>query len=238
MARIVARNLNLYAGGRDISGRSNTATLTLTSEAPEVTVFGGRERERVHQGILDYELSMSGFYDGAACALDQTMSELVAASTWFGHYSEGCTASKKGKEMMGVMTNYSVEGTVGGGATYSSTVTGFSGLFDVAVVAACTKNADETFASVDYGAANTGTNWHVFRIFTLTGTTPETTITLYHKPTEGGTASTITAVTAVSSACYMFAASSGSCARFRYAAASVSGTSACVTFMVSSGSLK
>ncbi len=245
MAKIVARNTALLAGGRDISGRANTATLTFSAEAPETTCFGNVMRERLAGGLMDYNLTFGGFHDQSACQLDEALTVLTGASDWWGYYPGAATASQGGYEMIGILTDHSVENSVEGAATCTGTVTGSAFLASVTSLGYSTVSgtASTALASVDFAAAQAGTNWHFLKLFTLTGTTPSITASMqaasadaeaqYATVTDWGIAST-----AVNSACRTYAVTSTSCARYRRLAVTLAGTSPCATFMCSSGSVR
>lgn len=239
MARVTARNTTLFAGARDISGRANTATMSFSAETPDDTCFGATYRERLGGGLKDYELSFAGFGDFSACQIDETMQGLMAASAWYGVYRDAATASKRGREIIGIATNYTLEGAVEGAVGYSATVTGSTVMLDMSslshttyIVAGCS-NA----CSVDFTAANSGTCWHMLRVLTLTGTTPEISACVQESANDS-TWATIQAWTSLSSANQVLAVTTASCSRYRRVAASLSGTSPCATFMVCSGSAK
>jgi len=240
MARITARNMKLFAGGRDISGRVNTSTLTFSSEAPDVTCFGDAYHERLSDGLKDYEVSFAGFGDFSACQIDATMQALMSSSAWYGWYPNAATASMRGREVIGVATNYTINGGVEGAIGYSATITGSKVMLDMSSLAHTTLGpvaGASPQSSVDYTAANSGTCWHIFRILTLTGTNPEVSASVQESANDS-TWATIQAWESASSACQIFAVSTASCSRYRRVSASLSGTSPCATFMVVSGSAK
>ncbi len=241
MARITARNIKLFAGGRDISGRVNTSTLTFSSEAPEVTCYGDAYKERLSDGLRDYGLTFAGFGDFSASQIDETMQSLLSSSAWYGWYPEGATGSMRGREIVGIATDYSIEGAIAGAIGYSATVTGSKVMLDMSSLANTTLGpaaGASNLEGVDFAAANSGTCWHIFRILTLTGTNPEISACVQESALGTSTWATIVDWDSASSACQIFAASSASCSRHRRVAASLSGTSPCATFMVSSGSQK
>ncbi len=245
MARITARNVKLFAGGRDISGRVNTATLTFSSEAPEVTTFGSEYRERLATGLKDYELSFAGFGDFSASQIDETMQSLMSSSAWYGLYPNAATASQRGREVVGIATNYSIEGAVEGAVGFSATITGCAVMMDMCSLAHTTASdaGASNLPSVNFAAANSGSCWHIFRILTLKGATeagptgPEISVSVQESANDVAWA-TIAAWESASSASQVFATSSGSCSQYRRVTACLSGTSPSATFMVVSGSAK
>jgi len=123
MAKVHARNVALFAGGREISGRSNSATLTQNADAPDATAFKDSNRERLHLGIRDIELSVNGFFDAAASQVDVAFNALLGASAYWGLYPEGTAESKGGgREFIGLLSEYSSEFATADAAATSITV--------------------------------------------------------------------------------------------------------------------
>ncbi len=130
MARITARDVSLYVGDstgacRCISGRTNTATMTISSEAPEVTCYGASYRERLAGGLKDFELSIGGFYDGAistACgAIDGILFPLLGVLTNIKYGPGGSTTACILYTGCVICNNYTVEGAVEGVVGYTAT---------------------------------------------------------------------------------------------------------------------
>ena len=244
MAKITARNVKLFGGGRNLSGRANSSTLSLTAESSDVSAYGTDTRERLHDGLLDYELSVAGWMDVSACQVDELFSDLLGASARWGYYPGGATACLAGKEMNAVCGDYSSEGAVEGAAAFSATLSGSSALFDVTSLASSTVQVvgSSNLGSVDFAAACSHTIWSFFRVETIAGSTPEIAACI-QESTDDSSFTTLNVFTAASTANQVFAASAASSARYRRArvslAASPNGVvSPCATFQISSGSAK
>jgi len=244
MAKITARNVKLFGDGRNLSGRANSSTLSLTAEATDVSAYGTDTRERLHDGLLDYELSVAGWMDVSACQVDELFSDLIGASARWGYYPAGATACLIGREMNAVCSDYSSEGAVEGAATFSATLSGSSDLFDVNSLGYTTVSAigSSNLGSVDFTASCSHTVWNFFRVLTIAGSTPEIAACI-QESTDDATFTTISVFTAASIANQVFAASAASSARYRRGrvaiAASANGVvSPCATFQISSGSAK
>lgn len=172
MSKITARNTDLFAGGRDISGHSNSATLGFSAEAPEVTGFKATTRERLPDAIQDVELSFDGFMDMSASKTDELFASLLGASAYWGVYPQSAAASKIGREFAGIMTKYDVKEAVADAATVSGTVTGSVLFRRVKSLGYAQLTAAQTgsgsVASVDFGG--TGSMMDIFyRLIELTG---------------------------------------------------------------------
>ncbi len=129
MAKIVARNAALYVdsasvstGSLSLSGKTNTATLTFSAEAPEVTTFGEGMRTRLAGGLQDWNLSIGGFSDMALGQVNALLFGLLGASTRIQFGPAGSTSSCTRYVASAICTDYSVdtsvEGAVGFGATF------------------------------------------------------------------------------------------------------------------------
>ena len=128
MARISGRNVFVGCSpGTNVacpfalSGRSNTATLTLSSEEIDVTSFGALYRERVPDALRDWGLEVAGFWDGAASNIDYILYTIWAAcsAVAIGPAGSGTGATKYSGCM--ILQEYSVEGAVEGAVTFSAT---------------------------------------------------------------------------------------------------------------------
>ena len=253
MARIVARNAAILCGGRDLSARSNSAALSITSEAPEVTTFTESTRTRLPGGLGDVELTVDGFWDSAASQVDETFSTLIGASDWWGFYPAGTTACNYGREWQGILTEYGSNAAVADALTTSVTVAGSPPLLYTRVLAGGTLvgtglgssgvGSSAVGAGVDYGAATTCPVYGIMRVFSLTGTSPEiagslqqstndstwTTLAVFYAAGAAASSGSIVNVqTATSSARYR---------RFRYVVGASGLNSASVVTAVTSGSV-
>lgn len=161
MARITAQNARILGRGYDLSGRSNSITLTFSAEAPEVTTFGADTRERLPGGIRDLELSVDGFFDSAASQVDAIFSELLTGSGYWAVFPEGFGASKIGRELAGILTEYESEAAVEDATTTAITVTGCSLTAHVLslgrVAAASAASGSAATPSVDFAGSATST---------------------------------------------------------------------------------
>ncbi len=134
MAKIVARNAALWVDSASLaagdsnsislSGKTNTATLTFSAEAPEVTTFGEGMRTRVAGGLQDWNLSIGGFSDMVTGQVNGILFSLLGASTRIRFGPGGSTAGCTLYVASAICTDYSVdssvEGAVGFGATFTN----------------------------------------------------------------------------------------------------------------------
>lgn len=126
MSRVSGRNsmlkiLDSTSASRNISGRSNSATLSLTSEEMDVTCFGATHRERTTDGLKDWSLEISGFFDGAACQIDEWLQGIQAACTSVCFAPGGSTAGLPYYSGCAILQDYSVESAVDGPVSFTAT---------------------------------------------------------------------------------------------------------------------
>jgi len=132
MAKIVARNASLgihdsTAVCRAFSGSTNSVTLTYSAETPEVTVFGDGLRQRLPDGMLDWELTFDAFFGTGASQIDGILYDILGAST---HVSFGPNGSATGEiwySACAILTNYEMTFGVADAATVSGTLIARSG---------------------------------------------------------------------------------------------------------------
>ena len=86
MGKIAGNNVSLWildstGASQSITGWGNSISLSWEAEAPETTSFGNINRERLPDGIQDWELSFDGFWGGDSGEIDEILSGIVGGST-------------------------------------------------------------------------------------------------------------------------------------------------------------
>jgi hypothetical protein len=132
MAKITARNVTVdiddsTGACQSISGRTNSATLSFSAETPDVSAFGTTYRERVPDGLKDWELSVSGFWDGSSSQLDEILFGIHGGSTLVRYGPAGSTSGCTKYEACAVCSDYNIEAAVEGAVTYSATFSARTG---------------------------------------------------------------------------------------------------------------
>lgn len=240
MSKIVGRKAEIFAAGRDIGGRSNSATLNLTTDAIDATCLGATHRERMSDGLKDAELSLAGFYDEAASQVDALYSSLVGGSTWWHFYPGGATSSCPGYQFSGQLSEYGIEPAVEGALTTTATVavgiTGSNILVRGKSLADHTMTGAGTSAlsSVDY-TGNTSSPWFGLHILTLAGTTPEIGASLQDS-NDDDSFTTIYDFGTASAAGVVLVASAAAASRYQRINVTLAGTSPCAWIVGLSGS--
>lgn len=241
MGKIAGRKARVILNARDFSCDSNSATLTLSAEAPEVTAFCDDNRARMQDGIKDSELSVDGFYNSGASNVDEALSSLVAASVLAGFYPTGYGASQAAYDFMGVVTNYEMNFAVEDAGATSFTIAGCVPLLRGKQLYQGTLSGDgaSNLASMDFTDGATGSRYAIVRLLSLTGTTPTFSASVQESANDSDWTTTY-AVEGIDEAgagsplgASLFYV--GSASRYNRAAVGLGGTSPCATFLVSLG---
>lgn len=127
MPKIVARNASLYVWDvtgacRSISGQTNSVTLSMSVDTPDVTSFGDSDRVRLIGGLKDWTLDFDGFYTQGASLIDDVMNGIVAGSTYFKFYPAGSTSASPVYSACAVCTKYDLKFSVADAAGISATM--------------------------------------------------------------------------------------------------------------------
>lgn len=244
MGKVAARNCKVVLDGRDVSGVSNSATLTFSAEAPEVTSFGDSNRTRMNDGLKDVEFTLDGFYDTGASGMDVAYSSMVAASVVTAFFPQGYSASNAIYEFVGIMTSYEQTFAVEDAAATSATIAGCAPLFRGKVLYGGTLSGAgaSNLSSVDFTSGALGARYAVVHLLTLTGANGEFSASVQESANDSDWTTTTAVVTSVSAAqagspqaASVFTISSAS--RYQRVAASLTGTSPCATFVVVMGNI-
>jgi len=104
----------------DISAYVDNVDFPQTVETAETTTFGSSAKTYI-VGLKDSTISISGKWDGAASAVDVTLSGILgqSASVTFEYGPAGSTAGNVKYTGEALLTNYSVSAPVGDVVTFS-----------------------------------------------------------------------------------------------------------------------
>jgi len=132
MGKITASAVSLYVedasgASQSISGLGNSITLSWSSDAPEVTAFGNTTRERLPNGLKDWELSFDGFYDPESDSIDDILSGILGGATVIQLGPAGSSASDPKFTASGILTSYEIGIALEDALTVSATFTARSG---------------------------------------------------------------------------------------------------------------
>jgi len=112
MAKLIGKNMTVFAGGMDISGELNSVSLNRSTETPDVTGFGNPNYERLSNSLDDVEISFSGFYNNSPSSTGSLFDSLLGASSAYGFYQNGASYMGNGKEVIGYLSEYNIVGDV------------------------------------------------------------------------------------------------------------------------------
>jgi len=131
MSKIIARDASLLIDDvgkltKSFSGFTNTISLEQSAEAPDTTGFGEVSRQRLQDGIKDWELTFNSFFATGASEVDAVLSGILGGSTVM---SFGPSGSSSGIKYIAsaVLTDYTADFAVEGAATVSGTLAARSG---------------------------------------------------------------------------------------------------------------
>jgi hypothetical protein len=133
MTKIVGRNASIYvddnsAACKAISADLSTATLTGGAESPEVTGFGDTTRQRLVNGLQEWELGVEGFvHDQGATTAGCILFPLLSGSTYIQFGPNGSAAGNPKFTGCAVLTEFNQDFNVEDAATFSATFVSRSG---------------------------------------------------------------------------------------------------------------
>ena len=135
MPKFHARNASIYcdsaaAASTSISADLNSAELTYSMDAPDVTGFGDNTRQRLHGGLIEWELSVDGFVNHtgsttAACILMGLLNAGGSTLIYFG--PAGSTSGSPKYTGCAVLTEFSQSYGTEDAAAFSATFQSRSG---------------------------------------------------------------------------------------------------------------
>ena len=126
--RIITSACNTSASNyTTLSSDLNSITLTQNEDAPEVTVFGQTNKERLFDGIKDWELGFEGYYQGQANAIDSVLFSLLAGSIMMDFGPTGSTSGSVKYSGCGVLSNYTIGFELEDAITVSGTIVARTG---------------------------------------------------------------------------------------------------------------
>jgi len=132
MSKIIARNASLYVADssktlRAMSGFVNTVGLEQSAEAPEVTSFGEVSRQRLQDGLKDWELTFAAFFATGGNEVDVVLNGILGGSTMMKFGPSGSANTCILYEASAILTDYTADFAVEGAATVSGTLAARSG---------------------------------------------------------------------------------------------------------------
>lgn len=177
MAFVHGKGTSVMLNAFDVSAFLNSADQTITVETAETTTFGSSAKSYI-TGLRDGTVSVGGFYDGSASAVDEVLSSAIGSSSdsVLSVADEGMTVGGRALVAQAIDTSYQITGAVGDAVTVSAEfqVEGSdgSGAYRGVVLSDLTalSGTGGSFAVVDNGAASS--NGLVANCHTIANTAP------------------------------------------------------------------
>jgi hypothetical protein len=171
----------------DVSAFLNSADQTISVETAETTCFGSSAKSYV-VGLRDGTVSVGGYWDGAANAVDSIMATAIGSdsSSVLSIADEGLTIGNRCLVAQAIDTSYQITGAVGDAVSVSAefqcegTGTGGSGAYRGVVLSTLSSQSGAgptSLTAVDNGAASTNgliANLHI------TSNTASLTVIIQH----------------------------------------------------------
>lgn len=172
------KDARVFFGGYDLTSFLSEATSSASADLAEASPFGSTYKSFVG-GKLDAQLSASGFFDGAAAAVDAVLAAALDSSfREMTHLPAGGARGARGRSMTGVQTTYEVTTPADGVAAVSMEAQSNVGVEPVFVThplgAETASGNDPT--GVDGGAQSTG-GWAAYLHVTGVAGTATPTLT-------------------------------------------------------------
>jgi hypothetical protein len=175
----------------DLSAFLNTFDGSATADTAEVTTFGNSSKAYV-AGTKDATISLGGFFDGAANAVDEVLQAALGGSAIITLAPAGvATIGNRCSLADCITTSYSVAASVGDAVTVSAEGQVTGGLLPGVVLASLiARTATGQTAAVDNGASTAGGAKAFLHVTAFTGT--DVTIKVQESPDNSTWADMIT----------------------------------------------
>lgn len=116
------------ATARTVSGDVNTSTLSRSSETPENSGYGTRTRKRIADGIFDWSIAGTCFFnDTANTGIETLMAALLGAQTVIVWGPAGSASGNISYTGSGIVQDYNIDAPVDGVTALSFTVVASAG---------------------------------------------------------------------------------------------------------------
>jgi len=113
---------NSASNSKSLTGDLNSITLTYNTEAPEVSVFGAVSKERMFDGINDWELGFEGYYQGQTSAIDEILFDLLGGSCMIDYGPAGSTTGCNKYTACAILSTYEINFELENAITISGTL--------------------------------------------------------------------------------------------------------------------
>lgn len=171
MAFIHGKSAAVLFQATDLSAFLNSWDTTLTADTAEVTCFGSGSKAYVAGG-KDATISLSGFFDGAASAVDEVLAAAIAGTKVITLAEAGVgTIGNRALVGQAIHTSYQVSAPVGDAVTISAEAQVTGGMSSGVVLAdLAARTATGNTSSVDKGASSANGLMANVHVTAFTGT--------------------------------------------------------------------
>lgn len=172
MAKVHGKNTKVFFNSHDLTDYFDNANPAINADTAEVSTFGSDSKKYI-PGLKDATLSLEGFFDGSAAAVDAVMEDAFGSDgNEVSVYPEGDVAGKAGYAMQAVETAYSTTETIDGACRISAAVqsSGTAAERVISLHAHGAETANWTGTAQNNGAASAAGGSAYLHVTTVTGT--------------------------------------------------------------------
>jgi hypothetical protein len=124
---------NSASNSISLTGDLNSITLTYNADAPEVSVFGAVSKERMFDGIKDWELGFEGYYQQQASAIDEVLFGLLGGSCMIDYGPAGSTTGCNKYTACAILSTYDINFELESAITISGTLVARTGSMSASI---------------------------------------------------------------------------------------------------------
>lgn len=182
MASVHGKDTDIYWGGYDLTGYTNSATVSRSADTAETSVFGNSSKSYI-VGLKDGSLSLSGIWSGTTNEIDDRLNSTFATAgqviTMFPSGDAANTPSSNINTvvgvaylMAGISTTYEIDAGIGDAVAWSCDVQPSGGIdrgLCIHQLAAETSTGNDS-ASTDFGSTSTSSTGFAANLHMTTGT--------------------------------------------------------------------
>jgi hypothetical protein len=170
--KIHGKKTKVFFNSYDLTEYFDNANPSINADTAEVSTFGSTSKKYI-AGLKDATLSLEGFFDGSAAAVDEVMEAAFGSEgNEVSVYPEGDVAGKAGYAMQAIETAYSPTETVDGACRISAAVqsSGTGAERVISLHALGEEDDDWTSSVLDNGASSSDGGSAYLHVTDATGT--------------------------------------------------------------------
>jgi len=172
------KSARVYASGYDLSTFLNSADMNGNADLAETSTFGSVYKSFV-AGLIDFKMSLAGYFDSAVGGVDEILSPLLGTSeVLLTVLPQGDVKTYRGRGMTGVEVNYGVTAGLDGAASITmeaSSKTPAEAVVVDTIKAAKTATGQDAAGVISPTGAATTNGWSAYlHCFAMSGTAAPT----------------------------------------------------------------